>query len=104
MLTGLNAGNAAASTYYTDPQGRVWGFIGYLYGHRNIWVCLSDPLNSDIPAFNPAPPPTPWEPTLEHVDIGEPVSGTVVIIAVLVVLVTGGTAVLIKVLWRGKAG
>ena len=26
------------------------------------WVCLTDPENSDIPAFNPAPRPIRWQP------------------------------------------
>jgi hypothetical protein len=103
ILSDLNAGNVASSTYYTDDQGRVWGFVTYLYGYRNIWLCLSDPLDGDIPAFNPAPPPIPWEPKFEHVDIGEPVSGTIVLIAVLVSALAIGTGVLIKVFWKGKA-
>jgi len=35
---------------FTDPAGRDWGFIGYLYGHRNAWVCLDDPANGALPA------------------------------------------------------
>lgn len=39
---------------YEDGDGRVWVFIQGA-GIRNQWVCLSDPSNIDIPAFNPAP-------------------------------------------------
>jgi len=42
---------------YKDSEDRVWGFIGYSYGARDVWVCLSDPSNREIPAFNPAPEP-----------------------------------------------
>jgi len=42
---------------YKDSEDRVWGYIGYAYGARNVWVCLSDPSNREIPAFNPAPEP-----------------------------------------------
>ncbi|MCL1809419.1 MAG: hypothetical protein FWG42_06630 [Clostridiales bacterium] len=47
---------------YNDEQNREWGFIPCLGGGRNIWVCLSEPQNADIPAFNPAPSPTAWQP------------------------------------------
>jgi len=42
---------------YKDSDGREWGFVGYFYGSRNSWICLSDPSNDNIPAFNPAPEP-----------------------------------------------
>ena len=65
---------------YRDQQGRIWGFTYMSYSHRSYpspyidnrpyyvnrsltgWVCLSDPSNGDIPAFNPAPLPTKWRP------------------------------------------
>jgi len=56
----LETENFRVSYAYKDNEGREWGFVTYLYGGRNIWVCLSDPLNRDIPAFNPAPEPMPW--------------------------------------------
>ncbi len=34
--------------YYTDDEGRVWGYLGYHYGHREFWICLSDPDNADM--------------------------------------------------------
>lgn len=34
--------------YYLDEAGRCWGFVGYCYGIRNTWVCLSDPANSGL--------------------------------------------------------
>ena len=87
---------------YMDNEGREWGFIMYLYGNRNIWICLSDPLDSDIPAFNPAPAPGIWESDTEHTDIGSAQSNgrTIVIIAVLVAVLVIGTAILIKILWK----
>ncbi len=33
---------------YTSRDGREWGFIGYYYGRRNCWVCLSDPNNPNL--------------------------------------------------------
>jgi len=43
---------------YRDRNGRVWGKTTW----TRDWVCLSDPENSDIPAFNPAPPSKKWTP------------------------------------------
>lgn len=33
---------------YTDAAGREWGHVGYWYGNRNIWFCLSDPENPNL--------------------------------------------------------
>lgn len=38
------------SDCYRDDQGRFWGYIGYIYGRRMSWVCLTDPSNADLPA------------------------------------------------------
>lgn len=94
-------------TAYMDAQGREWGFVGYLYGSRNFWMCLSDPLNHDIPAFNPAPEPKPWAPSLDpqpwqvYTNIESSASShllTIIIISVFVLAF--GTAALIWVLWK----
>lgn len=37
---------------YIDPDGREWADIIYFMGIRDLWVCLDDPANEDIPAFN----------------------------------------------------
>ena len=42
---------------YMDKDGREWGKTIY-----ESWICLSDPGNSKIPAFYPAPDPTRWSP------------------------------------------
>jgi hypothetical protein len=94
---------------YTDGDGREWGFVAYMYGSRNIWVCLSDPLNRDIPAFNPAPAPMRWDSDTPHIEIeayGNSASEDsilIVIIALIAALVVG-TAVLIRVLWKPGGG
>jgi len=50
---------------YTDSQGREWAFAeSNDYGY--MWICMSDLMNSDIPAFNPAPEPTKWVPETRH--------------------------------------
>ena len=102
----LDMGSFRASYAYKDDVGREWGFVTYLYGSRNVWFCLSDPLNRDIPAFNPAPEPSVWESETVHIDIreyvdtqGKETSILFVIIGLVAVLVIG-TAVLIKVFWK----
>ncbi|MDR2854536.1 MAG: hypothetical protein LBV40_00015 [Methanomicrobiales archaeon] len=89
---------------YKDEQGREWGFVPYLYGSRNIWVCLSDPQNRDLPAFNPAPEPDVWVSETVHVDIKHYASenefSVVIVIIGLVTVLVAGTAVLIRVFWK----
>lgn len=29
---------------YTDENSHSWGFIGYYYGWRDVWVCLDQPM------------------------------------------------------------
>lgn len=41
---------------WTDENGLEWASIGYYYGWRSLWVCLSDPENRE----------------LTHVERGEP--------------------------------
>jgi len=59
---------------YMDENGREWvyiriwdGFVASLsrYGSADGWVCMSDPSNNDIPAFNPAPESRKWTPGRE---------------------------------------
>jgi len=69
----------SAIVAYKDEDGREWGYvnINYTYssweegtpsyragqtGNLAEWICLSDPQNSNIPAFNPAPEPVKWKP------------------------------------------
>ena len=34
---------------YTDPDGRLWGYVGYYYGHVEAWICIDDPESETIP-------------------------------------------------------
>jgi len=105
-------------TYHAWKDGldREWGFFGYWYGQRNIWFCLSDPMNSDIFAFNPAPAPSAWVPGTAHKEITmsgdselsdsayeeirESDNSMLWIIIVLVAALVIITAVLIRVFWK----
>jgi len=92
---------------YRDERGDEWGFISYLFGHRNIWINLSDPMNSDIDPFNPMPPPRPWVSETDHTDIGganasrvNPWDHTFTIAIALVAALVVVTLVLIKLFWK----
>lgn len=93
------------SQTYTDADGLVWGYILYMYGARDFWVCLSAPYDESVGgtaveqhAITLRHEPVPAE------DI--PVSqGNVmvwIIVGVLIVAVVGGTAVLIRVVYAKK--
>lgn len=38
---------------YTDALGRVWGYVGYHMGFRNVWVCITD-ATADYDTLYPA--------------------------------------------------
>jgi hypothetical protein len=97
----------SADYAYKDKQGREWGYVNIIYTYTSWndgrtanlqeWICLSDPENSDISAFNPAPEPTKWQPPEKSL-----VGPLLIVLAVALIAVT---AVLIKVYWKpGKSG
>lgn len=43
------------SPLYTDEAGREWGYCGYLYGDRNLWLCVSDLENPELPVEDHTP-------------------------------------------------
>jgi len=90
---------------YEDGEGREWIAITYR-GDTSVWICLSDPSNPDIPAFNRAPVPELWPP-----GDGDPLPGGArskhlggVSMPVLIIILVAGlaivTAVLIRVFWK----
>ena len=86
---------------YTDGEGRFWGFTGYVMGTRNVWVCLSDPANTELPAVDEAVMTGPdLVPAAE--EIPAPVNVVPWAAVVLVVLVVAGTAVLIPLVCKRK--
>ena len=50
----------AFNNVYEDPSGLRWGYVGYFYGDRDFWVCLSAPDAEDpwaaLGAVRPADP------------------------------------------------
>ena len=90
---------------YTDPNGHEWGYVSYLYGSRNIWICLSDPSNNEIPAFNRAPEPNLIA-AIEPPIAGSGITGwisTPVIVIILVSSVVVLSLVLIYLMRNKKA-
>jgi len=90
---------------YKDKDGREWGFITDYKGSIGFWVCLSDPLNQSIPAFNPEPEPYLWVSMTTHVDLIDSDKGSdppIVAISAMVAFVVAGTAALIRVFWKRK--
>ncbi len=44
------------NTIYEGPDGLRWGYMHYYYGHRDFWVCLSEPDAKGTAAEPTAPP------------------------------------------------
>ena len=90
-------------TMYIDNEGRQWAYLPYFYGWREVWVCLDDPANLNIPAFNPAP-----EPQLRAASQPPDTSSnssrlsTPMFAVTLVSLVAMLSLVLIQMFWRKK--
>jgi hypothetical protein len=93
---------------FTDTDGRLWGYIGYYYGARNIWVCISDPSGAGIEKAQPTPigsqtPPSAEASVLPNAgkepgqDNQTPMLFVIIAIVAAVVIVT---AVLIAVFWK----
>ena len=64
------------SPIYVDESGREWGHVGYFYGDRNVWFCISDPENPDLtgPSREPQLYPAATEaPELPSAGTGMPV-------------------------------
>ena len=110
---GLAADSLSAAHAYRDAEHREWIFVPYIYGQRNIWICVSEPLSREIPGLNPAKQPAVWVPDTAHVDLlrengGQAqenggikaISGISAWVIVLVAGVVSGTAVLIWIVWR----
>jgi len=87
--------NRRVSYAYKDIDGREWVLI---IDRPDFWICLSDPLNPDIPAFRPAPDPAVWGSEFT------PYTGTeqlvLPLMAILVVSLTAVTMILIKVFYK----
>ncbi|MCL2757501.1 MAG: hypothetical protein FWD43_05435 [Coriobacteriia bacterium] len=83
---------------YKDEMGREWCFFDYRYASWGKWVCISDPSNGEIPAFNSAPDPK-LVPPAETLPVPKGFN-LLLLIIILVVVVVIVAAILILVFWR----
>jgi len=86
--TSLDDDNSIRGRYaYMDDDGREWVYVNIWHGSYgssyrgtvNGWVCMSDPGNNSLPAFNPAPEPRAWVPgkTIDWRSEASPQGGSV---------------------------
>jgi len=92
-----------AECAYRDSEGREWGLIPYFYAAKRNWVCLSDPGNENITAFNRVPKPELWPavdpPATNRAEgSGQPFIIIIILVAALVV----SSVVLIRLFWKPK--
>ena len=99
-VEGLDTENFWVMHAWKDGDGREWGFVSYLFGSRNIWICLSDPMDGSIPAFNPGQAQTAWAPDTVHVNIEPGANRSVLLIIILVAVVAVVTLILIRTLGK----
>ena len=93
------------SQTYTDENGTVWGYIGYRYGERDFWVCLSNPYDENAGGFALSDheitlkvTPTP----ADEIPVSESNKVLLIIAGALVVAVVIGTTVLIRTSFAKK--
>lgn len=51
-LRGTEEQPSYISKVYTDENGNTWGYVAYMYGMRNFWICLDNPdciMSSCVP-------------------------------------------------------
>ena len=101
-VEGVNVDSLIISHAFMDEYGNEWGFLRYAYGGSNVWVNISDPLNRDLPVFNPTPAPMPWVSDTEHIDIATLGNQIIVLITGLVAALVVITAILIRIVWNPK--
>ena len=66
------------------------------------WICLSDPQNTDIPSFNPAPAPAKWASGDNTFWTLRGNLGILILIVILLFAVAAGTVVLIRLFRKRK--
>jgi len=102
IIEGIDSSDIKDAHTWKDPEGREWVLVYKYQGFSVIWICLSDPMNGDIPAFNPASLPSVWVPETEYVDIGKSDKNMVLPIVILVAAVVVVTILLIKIIWKKR--
>lgn len=91
---------------YVDENENRWGFVGYWYGHKKVWICLNAP-NADLDQLYPNGAPvieTPRTPdTSENVPRIVPKSKSWVIpLTIFLVLLTAAVTTILLLLLKRK--
>lgn len=79
----------ACQWFYTDPQGEVWGYIGYWYGHQDSWVCLTNMTEENLTGAREVLPASAAAPTLPQTPAETPAETSAIPTALLIALPTG---------------
>ena len=88
------------TTCYVDEAGNFWGYTGYLYGERFVWICLSDPTGETV---------EPDQAVIDRVEgraaaLERAARGQIILAVVLVIAVAAVTLLLILRLRRKRRG
>ena len=88
------------TTFYKDPDGRLWGYRAYMHGTRDIWICLSDMEDTGIPQRVEHELIPAQEIDASQIDAVK-VSGrfSVVFLVILVIIIAGTAGILIWWFW-----
>lgn len=88
------------TTFYKDPDGRLWGYRAYMHGTRDIWICLSDMEDTGIPQRVEHELIPAQEIDASQIDAVK-VSGrfSVVFLAIPVIIIAGTAGILIWWFW-----
>ena len=85
---------------YVDSNGQFWAYASYIYGHRFVWICLSDPTGETV---------EPDQAVIDRVEgraaaLERAARGKIILAVVLVIAVAAVTLLLILRLRRKRRG
>lgn len=96
-----NRPSESIDTCWRDPQGRMWAYLNYIYGTRNVWFCLDDLSSTDLEKDESIlPEPGPIYPAADK--LPPPSSGTGGLTIAAVVSVAAVTILLLFMFFRKK--
>lgn len=100
-----NVANFISKTY-TDENGHIWGYISYMYGMRDFWICLTAPYDETVGGYaltdheiTLKQEPTP----VEDIPVSSNNTVILIVVGVLIAAVVVGTVVLIRVMFIKKS-
>lgn len=88
-------------TYY-DDEGRLWGYCGYYYGWREIWVCVSEPFNEELLVKEIVYENVIWPVEIPDLSKEKSNDNTFILVGAFVIGVVCITVIFIHVLYKNK--